>query len=120
MSYMCERKYGVKVFGAIHFDYEDMGELNVEITELCDSIKKTLKPDDDRFEFSIAMEKTSLARDLKDIFKDYNLNFKEFMMYDDFKVSYSQYASKHTLLKEHHTPHVYLVNRALVILRKKN
>lgn len=110
IRYLCEHKMNVDCFGILNSKYEDMGELNAEITELCDSIKKTIKPHDDRFEYSIAMSESTLGKDLRNIFYEYDIEFTNYMMYDSQVVPYDKYASQHKFVNTHKTPHVYLIN----------
>lgn len=110
VKYLCEYRMNVDCFGILISQFEDMGELNVEITELCDSIKKTIKLHDDRFEYSLAMNESTFGKDLRDIFYEYDIEFTNFMMYDSRVIPYDKYASHHKFVNTHKTPHVYLIN----------
>jgi hypothetical protein len=115
-AFLCE-KMGVENFGCVVFRYEDSGELSVDITELCDSIKN-IKSDDEEGIFPLAMEKTAMAKDLKNIFDNHDIEFVDYLLYYMEKIPYNQYAIQHQLKKKHNTPHVYPIHNFLVRLHK--
>lgn len=117
---ICEKELHVEHIGCVFFKYDDMGELNVEITELCDSIRKSNGVNDYGDEFLSAITKTRLSKDLPVIFSDYNIEFKGPVMYYLDKVPYKEYAAKHNFNRKHYTPHVYLVNSVYIRLCKKS
>ena len=66
------------------------------------------------------MKKTKFAKDIKNIFSDYDINFKGPLALNSISiVSYDEYAAKHNFRKKHDFQYVYLVNSHLIILRKK-
>lgn len=118
LAFICETKIGVKDFAHLLFGFEDLGELNVDITELCDSVKK-VKPDEESGIFPLAMEKTTLAKDLRSIFELYDVEFIDYIWYNKKKIPYNQYATQHEFRKKHNTSYVYLIDGFIVRLNKK-
>ncbi len=137
LTTLCESTMGVKNFGGILFKFEDFGELNVEFTELCDSIAQKRHPNRKRTsltdamgnpkleeelmnndDFSIAMEHTTLARDLRAIFDNYDIKYIDDLGYWERTMPYNKYAAQHTLSKKYDTPHVYLIDDITVVLEK--
>ncbi len=112
------KKMGIDNFGCVIWNFDDLGELCVDITELCDSVKKAM-PNKDKGIFPIAMEKTKLAKDLKSIFDNYDVKFMDYLWYHKNIIPYNQYAIKHQLKNKHNTPHVYPIHHVHVILQKK-
>ena len=116
---ICEEELHVEHIGCVFFKYDDIGEVNVDITEHCGIIKHVRKRDHDEFDFTPVMEKTRFAKDLKNIFSDYDIYFTGPLAFSIHKVPYSEYAAKHNFRTKHDLQYVYLVNNHLIILRKK-
>lgn len=118
LTYICESEIGIKDFAHLLFSFDDLGELNVDITELCDSIKKVRRNKEEGI-FPLAMEKTVWAEELRNIYKQYNIEFADFLWYDKNKVPYDKYADKHRIENKHNTPYVYIIDDFIVRLNKK-
>lgn len=137
LTTLCESTMGMENFGGILFKFEDFGELNVEFTELCDSIAQKRHPNRKRTsltgamgnpkleeelmnndDFSFAMEHTTLARDLRAIFENYDIKYIDDLGYWERTMPYNKYAAQHTLSKKYDTPHVYLIDDITVVLKK--
>lgn len=118
LTYICESEIGIKDFAHLLFSFDDLGEFNVDITELCDSIKKVRRNKEEGI-FPLAMEKTVWAEELRVIYNQYNIEFKDFMWYDKNKEPYNKYADIHQLKNKHSTPYVYIIDGFIVSLNKK-
>ena len=118
LTFICESEIGVKSFAHLIFSFDDLGEMNVEITELCDRIKKE-KQNKEKGIFPLAMEKTVLAEELRTIYDQYDIEFIDYLWYDKNKVPYDKYADKHRIENKHNTPYVYIIDGFIVRLNKK-
>ena len=135
VKYICEKELCAEYIGYLWYIFEDIGEVNIDITEHCGIIKGVIKGNylflprlssarhgvrEGRFDFTPVMKKTKFAKDIKNIFSDYDINFKGPLALNSISiVSYDEYAAKHNFRKKHDFQYVYLVNSHLIILRKK-
>lgn len=133
--YICEKELCVERIGCLIYEFEDIGEVNIDITEHCGIIKGVIKGNylflprlssarhgvrEGRFDFTPVMKKTKFAKDIKNIFSDYDINFKGPLALNSISiVSYDEYAAKHNFRTKHDFHYVYLVNSHHIILRKK-
>lgn len=118
LTFICKSEIGIKSFAHLIFRFDDLGEMNADITELCDSIKK-MRDNDEEGIFSLAMEKTTLAKELRTIYDQYDIEFMDFLWYDRNKVPYDKYADKHRLKNKHNIQYVYIIDGFIVRLNKK-
>lgn len=135
VKYICEKELRVEHIGYLSYDFEDLGEVNIDITEHCGIIKGVRKGNylflpnlssarhggrEGRFNFIPVMKKTKFAKDIQNIFSDYDINFKGPIAWHSIAiVSYNEYAAKHNIRTKHDLQYVYLLNNHLIILRKK-
>ena len=134
VKYVCEKELRVERIGCLMYDFEDIGEVNIDITEHCGIIKGVIEGNylflphpssarhsgrEGRFNFIPVMKKTKFAKDIQNIFSDYNINFKGPASNCIPIVSYNEYAAKHNIRTKHDLQYVYLLNNHLIILRKK-
>ena len=117
VKYICEEELRVEYIGGLMFRFEDIGEVNIDITEHCGIIDDLRKGYE--FDLTPVMKKTKFAKDIKNIFSNYDIYFKGPIVYDIHKVPYKEYAAKHNICTKHNIQHVYLVNHHRIWLRKK-
>lgn len=119
VKYICEEELRVEYIGGLWYEFEDIGEVNIDITEHSGTLKGVMKGNVEYFDFTPIMKKTKFAKDIENIFSDYNIYFKTPIKFGLTKVSYDEYAAKHNFRTKHDLQYVYIVNTHIIFLRKK-
>lgn len=135
VKYLCEKELHVERIGCLIYEFDDIGEVNIDITEHCGIIKGVVEGNylylphlssakhgvrEGRFDFTPVMKKTKFAKDIKNIFSDYDVNFKGPLAVDCISIaSYGEYAAKHNFCTKHDLQYVYLMDTHHIILHKK-